>query len=96
MPRVPYLIAKRGSTGGSAYNVKRPRRPDQTMSLPESPVMNGDSIRAYITGASGVLSTVGQVRQARIGNRPLHAAAGSQLHHDEVRAAAKVLIRGKY
>ena len=80
MPRVPYLIAKQGSTGDAAW----PRRPDQIMSLPESTVLNGDLIRVHITGDAGAVSTVSQVRQARIGNRPLHAAAGSQIHHDEV------------
>lgn len=77
MPRVPYLVAKLGG-GNTGYTVKRPRRPDQIMSLPESPVLGEHTTLEYIRGELGVLSTVGQVRGTRSdNNRPLHAAPGT-------------------
>ena len=91
MPRTPYLIVKRDANLGT-YNVKRPPRRDLVMSLPETLVLTGNSIVSYINGEMGVTPAVGQIRQERIGNRHLHAAPGSQIH-DEVIAAANVLIR---
>ena len=76
--RVPYRIAKDPS--GTELN-------------PTYEILASPPREQYAGLKTHPTLTVGQVRKTLSGNHPLHAESGSLVRHNEVRAAAAVIIR---